>query len=143
MYYFLDICGDLLFELAEDQRISLASPGYPHPYPINTDCSWLILAKGAGQPTLTVMDFEIYHGFDVVNIGHDINVIMSLTGTRAPSSVTVNATSVTVHFDSYHWDYGLKGFLFQMFWSPQNGKYLSLFLLSCCQIDYAVVHLTI
>ena len=103
--------------------MSLSSPGYPNPLPLNTNCSWKIHAEGAGRPTLTVVDFEIYHGHDFVHIMKDMSIIMSLTGGNAPSSVTVNATNMTVLFQSYSWNYGLKGFLFNIFWSPQNGKF--------------------
>ena len=107
--------------MTEDNSIPLMSPGYPNPYPLDTDCSWEIHAAGTGRPVLTILDFEIYNGADFVHIKNGASAIMSLTGVNTPSSVSVNATSMTVHFDSY-WDYGLRGFLFEISWSPQNSK---------------------
>ena len=108
--------------MSEDESIPLASPGYPIGYPVNTVCSWVILAEGTGRSTLTVVDFDIAHGFDFVNIKNGINTIMSLTGVNAPESVSVNASSMVVHFDSYHWGWEYRGFLFEIIWSPQNSK---------------------
>ena len=108
--------------MSEDESIPLASPGYPGGYPVNTDCSWVVQAEGAGRPTLTVVDFDIGHGFDFVYIKNGIDTTMSLTGVNAPSSVSVNATRMIVHFDSFLWDQGYDGFVFNITWSLQNSK---------------------
>ena len=83
----------------------------------------MVHAEGAEQLTVSIIDFEIHHGFDFVSISDGMNASILLTGTNAPSSVTVNATNVTIHFDSFTWDYDLKGFLFHIFRSPQNSKF--------------------
>ena len=111
-----------MYTLNPDELFSLTSPGYPQPYPVNTDCSWVIHSEGAGYPTLIVIDFNLYHGFDFVYIKNAETNILSLTGSNAPSSVTTNSTSLTVHFYSYLWDLGSKGFLFDIIWSPKNSK---------------------
>ncbi|XP_072037246.1 uncharacterized protein [Amphiura filiformis] len=117
-----DVCGEQDYHLDSDTVQTLSSSEYPNPYPANSECSWTVYAHEDGYPTIKLTDIDLYHGYDFVSFKTITgDTIMTVTGETAPSSITANASSVLITFDSWSYSFEhLRGFRFEMISSPQN-----------------------
>lgn len=103
---------------------SLTSPGYPVPYPIDTDCTWTIYSEMEEELLMKIHFIELHTqiGMDFLRIQNTNGTVLSLSGYIAPSSVLMNTTEIAVTFTSYIFNNYHKGFALELSLSHVNGK---------------------
>ncbi|XP_011637168.1 cubilin-like [Pogonomyrmex barbatus] len=113
-----EICGGIL----RSPTGVIQSPNYPHPYPTNQNCSWLIIAPTDHTLKLQFRDLELpgFHGCystDYVKIAEKliendtISTIGTYCGLQIPDEIETSTNAVYVTFESDNREYvSYKGF---------------------------------
>ncbi|XP_036361316.1 uncharacterized protein LOC115214825 isoform X3 [Octopus sinensis] len=94
----------------------IQSENYPQPYPLNSECQWIIYTPNGSNLVLDLHDFDLQDGHDFLLIGPGRNAFVEnfhkFTGKGGLVKLSMNATSMWLHFTSDHisGERGYRGF---------------------------------
>ncbi|KAM9844994.1 CUB domain-containing protein 2 [Aulostomus maculatus] len=110
--YRKDMCGGVLTGLSG----VISSPGYPHEYSNNADCTWSIHASNTSVVTLVFLDFQLENNegcnFDFVALFDGpmvTNHLGKYCGTDKPANIVTSSNQLLVVFKS-DFNIGGRGF---------------------------------